>query len=123
MSAATPPPAAADAVVRAQALVARLWERFRPLAESRVETIEQYLQPEAGPSRERNRADRAALTRAQEAAHNLAGALGTYGRPEGSALALRIEHLLTDPTAEAGDPAHAALLVDLAQRLRTEVTR
>lgn len=73
---------------RAQAGIAALWVQFRPLVRSRVELIEEHLAGGGGDTVEVARA-----------AHNLAGALGSYGRPEGSVVARRIEHALL-----AGDP-------------------
>ena len=100
-------------------LVARLWERFRPLVLSRVDTLESYAADlaAADPAKELSRADLAAAARAEEAAHNLVGALGSYGRPHGSDLALQIE---TSLLSGAPEPAALAALV---RELRQEVTR
>jgi HPt (histidine-containing phosphotransfer) domain-containing protein len=69
--------------------VAHLWERFRPLVAQRLDLIEAFLDGNPRVQREE----------AQRAAHNLAGSLGSYGRPEGSELARRIDLALSsDPT-------------------------
>lgn len=88
----TPDPATA-------ALVAELWERFRGVAEARVAVLERLLAAgeDASPD---------LRAEAVGAAHKLAGALGTYGRP-GSDAARALEHLLRD----GGDLAAADRLV------------
>ncbi len=70
------------------ALVARLWERYGGVARERVTELQQ-LSPVllAGAETEEQR------DRAVRLAHQLAGALGTYGRP-GSAAAAAVEQLL-----------------------------
>lgn len=73
-----------------QHLIARLWARFQPLAVERVAVIAAYVPGEAGGATE---AEHAA---ARQAAHDLVGSLGSYGRPRGSELAGRLEGLLGD---------------------------
>jgi HPt (histidine-containing phosphotransfer) domain-containing protein len=86
--------------------VARLWERFRPLVSARIGTIEAYLEGQDGVG----------LEDAARAAHNLAGALGSYGRPDGSRVARRIEHALRAP-----DPAPPEQLREDVATLRAAV--
>jgi HPt (histidine-containing phosphotransfer) domain-containing protein len=69
--------------------IAALWERFRPLVTSRIEILERFA---AGD-------DSVKVEDAARAAHNLAGALGSYGRHEGSETARRIERALRPDTA------------------------
>lgn len=92
--------------------VEQLWRRFQPLAQSRVAELDAY----AGVRAE-GRDDEDARARARAAAHALAGALGSYGRPEGSALAAEVEALLTLPGAEPGR------LGELSDRLAAVVRR
>lgn len=79
--------------------VERLWARFRPLVLTRVELVQQYLDGDG------TRAE------ARAAAHKLAGALGSYGRAEGSSAARRIEEMLEGdgPRPLAGSPVHGEL--------------
>ncbi|MDT0164102.1 Hpt domain-containing protein [Actinotalea sp. AC32] len=105
-------------------LIARLWEQFRPLAERRIGLIEAYVggrevvllsevpTPWGGDAR----------TQARQAAHDLVGALGSYGRPDGSRLARDVEHLLLGDAAADEVPGRDELSRLLAA-LRSEVTR
>lgn len=93
-------------------LVEQLWERLRPLAEERVVTIGHYA-----ALRGRGSDDETARQAAMDAAHALSGSLGSYGRPEGSALAEEVEALVGLPGA---DPER---LQDLAERLADVVSR
>ncbi|MUN63651.1 hypothetical protein GMA12_10920 [Kocuria sediminis] len=86
--------------------VAALWERFRPLVSSRIETLERFA--EGDP--------RLGAGEAARAAHNLAGALGSYGRHDGSRTARRIEQAL-----RADTPLPEAWLRNEVARLRAEV--
>ena len=86
--------------------IAALWDQFRPLVQSRVDLIDDHLS---------GRGDGDAVEVAR-AAHNLAGALGSYGRPEGSVLARRIEQALL-----AGDADSLAQAEDDVVKLRTIV--
>jgi HPt (histidine-containing phosphotransfer) domain-containing protein len=69
---------------QASKAVEALWERFRPLVSSRIEILERFAAGDDGVK----------VEDAVRAAHNLAGALGSYGRPEGSETARRIERVL-----------------------------
>ena len=86
-----------------------LWQALVPVALSRVAVLEAFLaRPGAEPV---SRAD------AVEAAHRLAGALGSFARP-GSAEAARLERLLRTPASD--DDPQVALLV---RALRAAVER
>ena len=73
--------------------VAALWERFRPLVRSRIETLERFVEGDT----------RLGAEDAARAAHNLAGSLGSYGRHDGSRIARRIEHALRSQDAPDTD--------------------
>lgn len=92
------------------AVLAQMWSAFAPLARSRVEVLETYLAAvgEGEPSPVL-RADAAA------AAHKLAGALGSYGRP-GSPEAADLEALL-----RADGPVPVDRLTAHVTALRTAV--
>lgn len=86
------------------AVLAQLWAGFAPLARTRVDALEAWLQAyDAG------RDDPALRAAAAVAAHKLAGALGSYGRP-GSDEASALEVLLRGPvTADDVRPHVLAL--------------
>lgn len=90
---------------RAGARIEALWEQFLPLVRTRVTLIEGYL---AG--------DGSDVVDVVRAAHNLAGALGSYGRIEGSVAARRIEQAL-----RAGDAESLARARDDVVRIRAVV--
>lgn len=70
-----------------------LWLAWRPTAWERVRLIEAAVGPAAAGD-----APTATLEEARRAAHQLAGSLGTFGRPLGSAAAARAEVALhADP--------------------------
>jgi hypothetical protein len=90
-------------------LVDQLWQRFRGTARERVAVLEQRCAALV--------AGTASVEQEQEAvaaAHKLAGALGTYGRP-GSDVARDVELLLT----RGGD---RSALPGLVEQLRRAVT-
>ena len=93
------------------ALLKRIWLRHHADALDRVACVER-----AAAALARGSADREELARARSAAHKLAGALGVFGSPEGSAYASRIESLLADDP----DP-DPALVARLAGQLRASV--
>ncbi|HWH32869.1 MAG TPA: Hpt domain-containing protein [Egibacteraceae bacterium] len=66
-------------------MVARLWERMRPVVAERLHVMGRAAEPGA---------DADVRAAAAEAAHKLAGSLGSYGYPGGSRLAARIEEAL-----------------------------
>ncbi|MDN4472260.1 Hpt domain-containing protein [Demequina zhanjiangensis] len=85
-------------------IIAVLWERFRPTVAERLDAISAGAEAiadgaTAGDPRVRD---------AHRAAHNLAGALGSYGRPDGSVVARRLMGLLDEPR-----PRHDAVVGEL----------
>jgi HPt (histidine-containing phosphotransfer) domain-containing protein len=85
-------------------IVARLWQQFHPLVVQRVELLQAHVAGDPAAPREE----------ALRVAHDLAGSLGSYGRPEGSELARAIEAALRD-----GAPA--ATVAGQVTRLRAVV--
>jgi HPt (histidine-containing phosphotransfer) domain-containing protein len=86
------------------AVLAQMWAGFAPLASSRVEALEAWLQAyDDGHDDEQLRAA------AASAAHKLAGALGSYGRP-GSDDASALELLLRGPVVPAQVRPHVVAL-------------
>lgn len=83
-------------------LIAELWEQFRPLVDARIRVIEEYVtdREAAQVGDGRTRVSEALRERARQAAHNLSGALGSYGRPAGSTLAARIDGELAADTVD-----------------------
>ncbi len=97
-----------------RALVEGLWQRFQPLASRRVAALEAWVAAaDGGPGRVSGDLSATSLRdAAAAAAHDLAGSLGSYGRPEGSRLAEACEASVDSP-----GPG----LRDLVVRLRAEV--
>jgi len=91
----------------------QLWARFLPQMEERLGLIERACQLSTNNSL----ADEDCKA-AHDAAHKLAGTLGTFGLPEGSELARTLELAYqTDPPPEVKDPATVALAVAELGRL------
>lgn len=67
-------------------MLAGLWERSRKAVAERVEILR-----EAKRLADKNMLDEAARLRAVDAAHKLAGVLGTFGLPRGTDLAREVE--------------------------------
>lgn len=112
------------AVSGTEELIARLWERFRPLAEHRIALIEAYVDGGRGPllSEVPTPWGGDARAQARQAAHDLVGALGSYGRPDGSRLARDVEALLLGDALADHVPDRGEL-DRLLTALRAEVTR
>jgi HPt (histidine-containing phosphotransfer) domain-containing protein len=90
--------------------VAALWERFRGNARLRVATLEAW---------QKGKVDHDA---ALEEAHKLAGALGTFGRPDGSVAAAELEAMVAAHLANrAPDPREDPVTTQLLTRLRSAV--
>ena len=105
-------------IAETELLIATLWRAFRPLVDARVQLIESYLDQRGAPGAPASTPLEAeTLAQAQAAAHNLAGALGSYGRPEGSTLAAQIERALGQ--ADLDTAAARSIL----RELRDVVTR
>lgn len=86
-------------------LVEQLWQQFQPLVHERVRQIE-------AAARGTGDVDAAA-----RAAHNLAGALGSYGRTTASDAAREID--LAFSRAEPGTRPDPRWLLSMVQRLKT----
>lgn len=89
----TMPPSMADALQR-------MWVRFLPEIESRLAVVEgaaTALEASSLPADQREAA--------HQAAHKLAGILGTFGLPRGTDLARQAEHFLAEarPTETASE--------------------
>ena len=77
-------------------MLAALWSRHRAGNLARVEVLE-----EASASARRGDLGAELRARAEQAAHQLAGSLGTFGFPEGTRLARVTEGLLAEPELDA----------------------
>ncbi len=93
----------------AQARLGAIWARRRPQVLERVEEVERAVAVLAAGA-----PDPARIEAGRAAAHRLAGSLGMFGSPEGSAVASELETLL----APGADPVRAARLL---ARLRAAV--
>jgi HPt (histidine-containing phosphotransfer) domain-containing protein len=92
----------------ARDFVEQLWVKFAPVIAERLSAIETLLDVlESG-----QKASPDEISNARYAAHNLAGALGSYGRPEGSTVAREIQFLLDSGAPSIGKlrPLFTALL-------------
>lgn len=89
------------------AIIAALWERFRPTVAERLATID------AGVEALRSGAATAdpRVREAHRAAHNLAGALGSYERPQGSVVARELMAVLDSARPDAETAAALAAQV------------
>jgi hypothetical protein len=85
-----------------QAAIAALWRDSRPRALERVATLEDAVDALRADALD---ADTAAAATGE--AHKLAGALGTFGMPEGTTQARAIERALTAGATAADAPALA----------------
>jgi HPt (histidine-containing phosphotransfer) domain-containing protein len=88
-----------DAAAQLASKLNELWRASRPLILERMAVLHATHAALAA-----NLADTAARREGREAAHKLAGVLGTFGLPRGSELASAIESmLLGDPPLTAND--------------------
>ncbi len=86
-------------------IIARLWEGHRGVVAERLATIAVGIDAVVrGESRMHE-----SVVQAHRASHNLAGALGSYGRPEGSVHARELMDAFTDP---ASDPSRLRALLN-----------
>lgn len=85
-------------------LVEQLWQQFRPLVDQRLQQIDAVASGTGDPSV------------AARAAHNLAGALGSYGRTTASAIAREID--LAFSSAGPGTSPNPQWLTAAVQRLK-----
>jgi DNA-binding response OmpR family regulator/HPt (histidine-containing phosphotransfer) domain-containing protein len=91
--------------------VAKVWELFKVHWHDQLSLLRQVSNQLATGD-----LDRDLVKQANIAAHRLVGALGTFGRPEGTEVARRIEALLTDKIDP--DPSTALHLSNLVERVR-----
>ena len=86
-------------------LVAQMWVQFKPIAEERFGVLEHWATTGEG------------RLEAEDAAHKLAGSLGSYGRPAGSHAARRLEQLAAQALPHYDDAVRDALqLLEEAMR-------
>lgn len=100
------PSEADDPQRKLQQLLADIWERSRQMEIDRVEILrEAQLLACAG------RLDDPACQKAMEAAHKLAGALGTFGLPHGTELARQIEAIFRKgvPDRKGAERLHSVI--------------
>ena len=100
-----------------EAMLKVMWKSSRPTIDERLETLRGARQRLAEGA-----LDRISRKEAESAAHKLAGVLGTFGLPEGSASASKIEALMA---LEAGinqkqEQEFAHLLSDLEAKIATK---
>ncbi len=91
--------------------MAMLWRQFQPNAQHRLDRLQAWLHGEEDH------------TIAMQEAHKLAGALGSYGRPNGSTAAAAVEDRLRDHLAGYGsDPRRGPDVAELLEQIRQEIT-
>ena len=78
-----------DNAAQVQAMLEVMWKNSRLIVAERVRTLRHAQQ-----SIVEGTLDVIARKDAESEAHKLAGILGTFGLPQGSAIALKIEHLM-----------------------------
>jgi HPt (histidine-containing phosphotransfer) domain-containing protein len=83
-----PPQDFDDPRQKLQAMLAGIWERSKATVAERIETLR-----EAQVLAAKNGLDEPARLRAVDAAHKLAGVLGTFGLPRGTELAREAEEI------------------------------
>lgn len=96
-----------------QAAVNRLWEQFKGPIKNRVNVIEDAI-----VALEKGRLSDELLKDAGHAAHKLSGSLGTYGFPEGSRLAQKLEHVFFSGSVSQDQVPQ---LFELVRALRAEL--
>lgn len=92
-------------------VLARIWKMNRPEIDARLDAVDV-----AGVALLSGRLDAESQAGARTAAHKLAGSLGTFGMPEGSALAKELEAML-----EVNAVLSVLRFAELAQQLRAIV--
>lgn len=96
-------------------LLRELWRNNRTLLLERVQCMRDAQQQMAEAS-----VDTRIRQQAREAAHKLAGVLGTFGLRRGTELALEAESLLDEQ--EARSAAEAARMSEIVEELETMIT-
>ena len=81
----------------------RMWVRFLPEIENRLAVVEDAARVLASSGLSADQRDSA-----HQAAHKLAGILGTFGLPRGTELARQAEHLLADGQSISDHPVVSA---------------
>ena len=109
-----PPPIGAAPREQVAAALAEAWERARPAALERLDTIERAIVATV-----EGRLDGDVRRGAEAEAHRLAGALGTFGSHDGTRLARQIEGVFSG--ANPLTRPDGARLAKLAASLRSEV--
>ncbi len=92
----------------------KLWQKFLPTTISRIETLENM-----GIALVEGRDDQALLVKAAGEAHKLAGSLGSFGYPQGSVLASRLEQMLSEEVSVDRIPEFTDLVLKLRSLINT----
>jgi len=93
-----------------------LWAKFLPQVQSRIETIQLAID-----AIQQNRLNHEIQVAAKEAAHKLAGSLGTFGLHSGSDAAAEIQELLSEKAALGR--VELGRIQKLVEWLRQEIER
>jgi len=111
---ATPPPSSKlDEQQQTMAALAGIWQRFQPRINQQVVVLEQ-----AAAALAQQELRQELRSSATTEAHTLAGSLGTFGFPQGSQLARKIERLLQSQSLGRSE---AMRLRDLVEALRQTI--
>jgi HPt (histidine-containing phosphotransfer) domain-containing protein len=105
---------AADAQSAMSEALDRMWARFLPQMQERVDTLDAAAQAFAAGSLSVEQQEEAL-----SAAHKLAGVLGTFGLTSGTVLARELELIYSRQNEP--DPALAAQLTSIAEALRANI--
>jgi PAS domain S-box-containing protein len=89
----------------------KVWQKFKGRVTEQVNILE-----EAAQALTQNALNQELHCQAEKEAHTLAGSLGTFGFPEGSKIARKIEKLLKAETTSSNDAAIFSTLVQTLQR-------
>ena len=95
-----------------QLLLQQLWITSQATVAQRLETLQT-----AQIRMEQNSLDARVRKQAADAAHKLAGILGTFGLPEGSTLALQVETAMENETTATLDAKEFAAILDELTRM------
>jgi len=114
--AATAEPTADAAKQKTLLAIAQIWERFKGQVFEQVQRVEQAVHASV-----QGELNAALCETARREAHSLAGSLGTFGFPEASKMARKLETWLTDEAMS--HPRSALRMVDLVRSLREVLNR
>lgn len=95
----------------AHLVIEALWQRFVPLVRERIDAIAQFV----GTVERGETPSESVVSAARYASHNLAGALGSYGRPDAGEAARLMQYAIDAGSRDA--QRLGALLADLRSRL------